>query len=58
MKKLRLLAILFAGSLFFASCTEDETMNEILNDADLEQPMSDDEDNTPPPPPSNPPGNG
>ena len=52
MKKLRLLAILFAGSLLFTSCMQDETMDEILNDTDLEQIATDpDEPNPPTPPP-------
>ncbi len=59
MKKLRLLAMVFAASMFFASCAQDETMDELLQDTDLEQVMdSGDEPPEDPPPPPTPPASG
>lgn len=55
MKKLRLLAMVFAASMFFASCAQDETMDELLQDTELEQPMTEDGENDPAPPPPPPP---
>jgi PBP1b-binding outer membrane lipoprotein LpoB len=55
MKKLRLLAMVFAASMFFASCAQDETMDELLQDTELEQVSTDggdDPETTPPDPPS------
>lgn len=57
MKKLRLLAMVFAASMFFASCAQDETMDELLQDTELEQVSeTDPNDATPPPPPPPPSG--
>ncbi len=52
MRKIRLVAILFAASMFFASCMQEDPMEELLNDTELEQ-TSDgtDGDGSPPPPP-------
>ncbi|MCR9251240.1 MAG: hypothetical protein NXI20_12495 [bacterium] len=55
MKKLRLLAMVFAASMFFASCAQDETMDELLQDTELEQSNDATGDNPPPPPPPPPP---
>ncbi len=43
MRLLRLLMFVLAMGFMAASCTQDETMEELLQDTELEQPATDDE---------------
>lgn len=50
MRLLRLLMFVLAMGFMATSCTQDETMEELLQDTELEQPATDDDDEPNPDP--------